>query len=127
MQGLPGLKNLLAMHIFAIRSTDSCHAVGREARKFTIDTMTHCPGVRVKYLAMAGIVFELARRPRSARRNRAADPKGKGKAKADDGVESDEFSEIENVGPEMSCIKHWKFSEVTGIKIFRKEIRNGKL
>ncbi|MCJ1284664.1 hypothetical protein MMC26_003999 [Xylographa opegraphella] len=140
MQGLPGLKNLVAMYILAIRTSDPGASIGRECRKFTIDNIWHCPQLKIKYLAMTGLVFELARRPESVAKPKrkkqvALDVKGKGKAKASDplpvaaeaSTDSDDFSEIEGAGLEMACVKHLKFADVPDIVILRKEIRTGKL
>ena len=139
MQNLRGLKNLYALNVLAIRTTDQCHSVIRECRKFTIDTLTHCPELKLKYLVMSGMVCQLARRPSSAIRSKAAAKrKGKGKEKAPlnapmtDPVDpfttdSENFSEIESGGLEMAVVKQLKFSDVEGVKIFEKEIRSGKL
>ena len=117
------------MQIYNIRTADQCQTISRESRKFTIDNITHCPELKIKYLAMSGIVFELARRPKAGKSKKPkADPKGKGKARIEEvSAESDEFSEIEGGGLEMLCVKHWKFAEVSTVTMFRKEIRTGKL
>ena len=117
------------MHIVNIRTTDQCQSISRESRKFTIDNITHCPELKIKYLAMSGLVFELARRPKSWKAKKPiADLKGKGKARSEAiSADSDDFSEIEGGGLEMACVKHLKFAEVPTVKIFRKEIRSGKL
>ncbi|MCJ1477454.1 hypothetical protein MMC13_006125 [Lambiella insularis] len=134
MQGIPGLKSLRALHLFAVRTTDPCVSITRECRKFTIDNISHCPDLKIRYLAMAGVVFELARRPHSRPTNKAADVKGKSKAMVgeanpivDPSTDSDDFSEIESGGLEIACVKHLKFAEVPSIKIFHKNIRTGKL
>ncbi|MCJ1390268.1 hypothetical protein MMC18_003126 [Xylographa bjoerkii] len=135
MQGLPGLKNLVAMYILAIRTTDPCASINRECRKFTIDNIWHCPQLKIKYLAMTGLVFELGKRPESVLKKKVVvDLKGKGKAKASDSItlpepstDSEDFSEIEGGGLEMACVKHLKFPDVPDIVIYQKEIRTGKL
>ncbi|MCJ1435352.1 hypothetical protein MMC27_004724 [Xylographa pallens] len=139
MQGLPGLKNLVAMYILAIRTSDPCAIINRECRKFTIDNIWHCPHLKIRYLAMTGLVFELARRPESGlkpkkKKKAVVDVKGKGKAKASDPIpaaeaptDSEDFSEIEGAVLEMACVKHLKFSDVPDIVILQKEIRTGKL
>jgi hypothetical protein len=133
MQGIRGLTSLIAMHVLAIRATDQCQSIGRESRKFTIDNITHCPELKIRYLAMTGVVFELARKPKSRKVKR--DRKGKGKGKAKEGevgggggeTDSDNFSEIEEGGLEMACVKHLKFTDVRWVRIFSKEVRTGKL
>ncbi|MCJ1398006.1 hypothetical protein MMC11_001203 [Xylographa trunciseda] len=136
MQGLPGLKKLVAMYILAIRTTDPCASITRECRRFTIDNIFHCPQLKIRYLAMTGLVFELGRRPGSVVKKKVVviDVKGKGKAKASDPIpvaetstDSEDFSEIEGGGLEMACVKHLKFPDVPDIVIFQKEIRTGKL
>ena len=138
MRGLPGLKSLVAMHILAIRTSEPCATIIRECRRFTIDNIGHCPQLKIRYLAMTGMVFELGvrRQSRPVRKKVVLDPKGKGKAKASDAIEtaqsstdSDDFSfsEIESGGQELVCLKHLKFPDVPDVVIFRKEIRTGKL
>lgn len=122
------------MYILAVRTTDQCASIARECRKFTIDNISHCPDLKIRYLAMAGMVFELARRPPSRITSRSADGKGKGKAtinetnlSADPLTDSDDFSEIESGGLEIACVKHLKFAEVPGVTIFHRSIRTGKI
>ena len=129
MQGLRGLGSLVAMHIINIRTADQCQSISRESRKFTIDNITHCPELKIKYLAMSGLVFELARRPKPWKAKKTVkDTKGKGKAMGEEmSADSDDFSEIEGGSLEMACVKRLEFAEVPTVKIFRKEIRTGKL
>ena len=134
MQGLPGMKSLIALYILAIRTTDHCQTIGRECRKFTIDNITHCPELKIRYLAMSGLVFELARKPKPWKPKKAVDVKGKGKAKITDHetpvetpTDSDDFSEIEGGGLEMACVKHLKYWDVPSVKMLHKQVRTGKL
>jgi len=144
MQGLRGLKSLASMHILNMRTPDQCQSLTRESRKFTIDNITHIPELKIKYLAMDNIVFELARKPSYFREKEkakaATDAQGKGKGKEKenevlgaygdgdsmtDGEEN--FSDIEAGTLEMACVKHLKFSDLPSVTIFKKEIRTGKL
>jgi hypothetical protein len=144
MQGLRGLKSLASMHILNMRTPDQCQSLARESRKFTIDNITHIPELKIKYLAMDNIVFELARKPSYIRDKEKekgtaeADAKGKGKGKEKevlgaygdgDGMTDGEedFSDIESGTLEMACVKHLKFSDLPSVTIFKKEVRTGKL
>ena len=139
MQNLRGLKNLYALNVLAVRTNDQCHSVIRECRKFTVDTLTHCPELKLRYLVMSGTVCQLARRPLWAIRSKTTGGKGKGKGKEKAAVngptnepidaltDSENFSDIESGGLEMAVVKQLKFSDVVGVKIFEKEIRSGKL
>lgn len=146
MQGLRGLKSLVAMHILNMRTPDQCASLARESRKFTIDNITHIPELKVKYLAMDNVVFELARKPSSLRKmekaKAEADAQGKGKGKGKEkeavgvygdgeadgmGDEEENFSDIEAGTLEMACVKHSKFADLPAVTIFRKDIRTGKL
>ena len=133
MQNLPGFISLIVLNIIAIRTDDHCASVVRECRKFTIDTINHCPGLKIRYLGMTNMVFEIARKPATPNMIRKSLGKSKGKAKEVDGImaqldaESDNFSDIESGGLEMAVVKHLKFCEVEDVKIFDKRIRTGKL
>ncbi|MCJ1356981.1 MAG: hypothetical protein MMC33_006977 [Icmadophila ericetorum] len=82
MQTLPGLRSLIALHILQIRTQDHCHSVTRECRKFTIDTLSHCPGLRIRYLVMQNMVWVLGPRKSGSRGSKRVkiDVKGKGKS-----------------------------------------------
>ena len=145
MQGLRGLKNLVAMHILNMRTPDpNASCLTRESRKFTIDNITHIPELKIKYLAMDNIVFELARKPNFFRDKGKgkveADAKGKGKGKEKEVVggspfgdedtmedEQESYSDIEAGTLEMACVKHLKFVDLPMITIFHKDVRTGRL
>ena len=137
MQALPGLKNLIALHIITLRNNDTCAAVIRECRKFTIDNISHHPNLRIKYLAIQSTVYQLVRRdPATLPNPLGGQSKGKGKAVADEKSRAldqhAETSVLENslnksgleLGHEKVPSRFW---EVQGVKIFEKSIRLGKL
>jgi len=143
MQGLRGLKSLVAMHILNMRTPDQCASLTRESRKFTIDNITHIPELKIKYLAMDNIVFEIARKPSffrdKGKAKAEADVKGKGKGKEKEVVNApfkdgdpmddaeENYSDIETGTLEMACVKHSKFADLPAITIFHKDVRTGKL
>ncbi|KAA6410485.1 MAG: hypothetical protein FRX48_05907 [Lasallia pustulata] len=62
MQSLPGLTALTAFRIVAFRSEDSCPWVSNELRKFTVDNLSHCPRLRLRWLGINSHVSEIRRR-----------------------------------------------------------------
>lgn len=66
MQSLPGLKSLTAFRIVAFRPEDTCPYVGNELRRFTIDNLSHCPGLKIEYVAINSNVLRIARGARGA-------------------------------------------------------------
>jgi hypothetical protein len=77
LQFMPGLTNLRALHTLQFRHEDSCVWVMREFRKFTVDTVSHNPDMKLEYLALEDMVERLVRRT-----PKKVDKKGKGKEKA---------------------------------------------
>ena len=135
---MAGLKSLIALHILSIRTDDHCTSIARECRRFTVDNITHCPTLKIKYLAMQGQVYKLIRKANSVEKPRqvAKDAKGKGKGKAaefdmsegdESGGNSEGFDEIETAGLEMASVRTMNFADIEGVRIFVKDIRVGKL
>ena len=130
-----------------IRTGDRVSALNRESRKFLLDVCHYCPHLRLKYIGMSGIVYEIGRRHKAkAQKEADKDPssdervgaistsKGKGKAKAvspdvnahEEEQEEESLSDIELGSPEVGFVKHHKFSDVPGISIFDRKIRKAR-
>ncbi|KAL7921628.1 hypothetical protein ACQKWADRAFT_294824 [Trichoderma austrokoningii] len=54
MQYVSGLVNLLAINIIHFRSHDACMSVMREILRFTVDNLSHHPGLKLEWIAMEG-------------------------------------------------------------------------
>ena len=145
MQLLPRLKTLYALHIITLRSPDRSHQLQNESISFAVDNLSHCPNMKLRYIAMVGQVVALEAKPDQFRRHlkavmdRRKDKKGKGKVPADaslnlfipttDDSGSDDVDDIlADMGAGETKLKFaTRFAEVKDVKIFSKEIRGGKL
>ncbi len=145
MQLLPHLKTLYALHIITLRSTDrSVHLQG-ESISFAVDNLSHCPEMKLRYIAILNQVIALETKPDQFRRHlkavmdRRKDKKGKGKAPADanlnffnpqtDDSGSDDVDDmLADMGAGETKLRFTtKFPDVKDVKIFSKEIRSGKV
>ena len=145
MQLLPHLKTLYALHIITLRSTDrSVHLQG-ESISFAVDNLSHCPEMKLRYIAILNQVIALETKPDQFRRHlkavmdRRRDKKGKGKAPADatlnlfnpqtDDSGSDDVDDmLADMGAGETKIRFTtRFPDVKDVKIFSKEIRLGKV
>ena len=145
MQLLPHLKSLYALHIITLRSTDRSIHSHQESINFAVDNLSHCPEMKLRYIAILNAVVALETKPDQFRRHlkavmdRRKDRKGKGKAPADgalscfipatDDSGSDDVDDIlAEMGAGETKLKfNTRFSDVRDVKIFSKEIRGGKL
>lgn len=130
MQSLPGLKSLTAFRIVAFRSEDNCPWLSSELRRFTIDNLSHCPHLRIEYLAINSAVWRIARRGISAKGKSGVQKTtalgGADASSEEDDADSSE-SEAEGVGLAMDIVANLKFYEVEGVRIFEKDVLGGKL
>lgn len=141
MQSLPGLKSLTAFRIVAFRSEDTCPWLSTELRKFTIDNLSHCPHLQIEYLAINNMVSKIARREKVVKGTHIGNKTaggigsvgmGTGVADATNGEdEEDEAdaseSEEEAGGLAMGIVANLKFCEVDGVRIFERDVLQGKL
>lgn len=109
-----------------------------ESMNFAIDSLSHCPGVKLRYLALAEQVNSLESRPDHFRGHMKAarDKKGKGKAveRIPNGHLTDDASEREIddmladvIAGEKKIRLATRFDDVKDVKIFSREIRTGRL
>jgi len=168
LQFMPGLTALRALHTIQFRTDDTCLWVMREFRKFAVDNIAHNPDMKLEYLALDTSVERLVRRkqPKTGK-EKAADKKGKGKAKGMDNTskalaeliiglgssstwgdggssssnglatpvlfEWQESSDdedpvaISKTGLKVETIEGIRFCDVTGVRIFEKDVLAGRL
>lgn len=154
MQSLPGLKSLTAFRIVAFRSEDTCPWLSTELRKFTIDNLSHCPHLKLEYLAINSAaskpVSKIGRREKRPKGPHGQDIAGDSgrvrlgigavdaisgesdSADADTDADADadadaSESEDEAAGLAMGIVASLKFCEVEGVRIFEKDVLGGKL
>lgn len=154
---MPSMESLRALHTIQFRVDDTCVWVMREFRKFTVDIVSHNPDMKLEYLALDNAVERLARRkappPKKLKDSKG---KGKAKeldlvsAKAlaelalgnsgssaswgdsanayfDLGESSDDEDGLGKSGLRIETVEGARFCDVTGVKIFEKEIITGRL
>ena len=145
IQMFAAFSNLHALHLIALRSTDRNTMLQIESLNFAVDSLSHCPGVKLRYLALADQVSSLESRPEHFRKhlkmvmNHQKDKKGKGKAvdlplpmDKEKDIEDASDRELDDVLAEVAAGEKrlrfsTRFDDVHGVKIFTREIRTGQL
>lgn len=142
MQQLPGFKKLIALQLLYLRSHDRSASLQTESLSFAADNISHLPDQKIRYLALGDHMTSIERKIDSSRKyndmkkERKQRLKGKGKGKAnlpevsslDNSSDSDDIDEMaENTTVETRLRFGVNFWEVRDIKLFRKDIRTGKL
>ena len=145
MQLLPHLRTLYALHVITLRANDRNFSLQGESISFAVDNLSHCPDMKLRYIAMMGQVMALETKPDHLRRHLKAvidkrkDKKGKGKIPADatlnlfmpavDDSGSDDVDDfLADMGAGETKLKFaTRFTDVKDVKIFSKEIRGGRL
>lgn len=150
MQFFSSLVNLRAIHILHFKNNDTCVWVMREVLKFIVDNLSHNPDLKLEWIAMENDRVDRVVRP-SEEAEEPPKKSSKGKDKAPiapaatglgfgsdafpalplDGLESESESESEDFDSgtrlRFKTMGPLQFYDVWGIKIFEKEIRNGRL
>lgn len=115
-----------------------------ESLNFAIDSLSHCPGMKLRYIAIANSVIALESKPDQHTKSkrmaseRRKDKKGKGKASPSDisslleqldnsGSDDAEEALAEVIAGESKLRLPTRFGAVEDVKIFSKQIRLGKL
>ena len=144
MQLFYGFKNLYALYLINLRSGDRSATLQSESLSFAVDSLSHCPDMKVKYIALVSQVVMLETRPPQFNKalqlvleKRNKDKKGKGKAVSDaintlmeafEDSDSDGSSEVQaDVLTGDHKIRFTSsFAVAADVKIFTREIRLGK-
>ena len=124
--------------------------LNREARKFLLDVCRYCPKLKLKYIGMSPIVYEIGPQSRAKAQKRASkvpasnmkteaksNPTGKGKERlgtvdgkamtgSNEEVGEENLTEAELDDGEVWFSRHLKYSDVPGISIFGKRIRRAR-
>ena len=145
MQLFYGFKNLYALHLINLRTADRHSMLHSESLSFAVDSLSHCPNMRIKYIALVNQVVMLETKPPQfnkalqlvmEKRNR--DKKGKGKATSDaisslmeafEDSDSDGSSEFlaDVMAGDHKIRFASNFAAANDVEIFTKKIRLGKL
>ena len=144
MQYFGAFKNLYALHLIALRSTDRNITLQNESLSFAVDSLSHCPDMKIKYIAIVNSVVALESKPEhrksrmTAALDKRKDKKGKGKAPEDsfsslleqfEDSASDEVEEAvtDFMAGETKLKVPRQFADADDVKIFSKQVRMGKL
>ena len=137
IQLLAGFKSLYALHIIALRSTDRIPVLQQESLNFGIDSLTHCPNMKIRYIALIIYIVTYEANPEFRKHlktvtERHKNAKGKGKAPAlsvPPSLDDSSCEELDDHFGELTARekKLTKFSDVRDVKIFSQRVRLGKL
>jgi len=150
MQHLSGLINLRALHIIQLRNDDTCVWVMRETKRFLIDNLSHHPHLKLEWISIddEDRVERLIRPSDLPKNEKSVSKKAKGKQKALPGgfgssgndlfpvlpppdnwdnasSDSDEDDDLQD--QRIETVDNIHFYDVWGVRIFKKEIVNGRL
>ena len=150
MQHLSGLVNLRALHIIQLRNDDTCVWVMRETKRFLIDNLSHHPHLKLEWISIddEDRVERLIRPSDLPKNEKSVSKKAKGKQKALPGgfgssgndlfpvlpppdnwdnacSDSDDDDDLQD--HRIETVDNIHFYDVWGVRIFKKEIVNGRL
>lgn len=148
MQQIAGLASLRALHIVQLRSEDTCQWVLRETKQFLVDNLSHYPSLKLEWILIGGDAEadRLVWIAPDEDRKRKEKKHGEDTATAEDvaaeadlageTTESENEDEDEDYGDEdgdeagsqkIKIIEAVPFCEVEGVRIFKREVVEGKL
>lgn len=107
----------------------------RELRKFAMDNVAHHPNMKLEYIALESTVEALVRKTvekKADKQQRAGKGKKAGEnhsSSTDETGSSDDDSDDTESSPSLKVetIENLEFYDPDGIRIFRKEVRAGRL
>ncbi len=150
MQHLGGLVSLRALHIVRLRNEDTCVWVMRECKRFLVDNLVHHPTLKLEWISIdEENLAERIVRPSDGPKKVKTKSKGKEKAthvpngvangafpvlhldawgSIGDESDIDDDDDDEDLDPQkLETMEGVLFSDVWGVKIFKKEITSGRL
>ncbi|OTA69609.1 hypothetical protein K449DRAFT_97819 [Hypoxylon sp. EC38] len=148
IQNIAGLTNLRALQLISFRTEDTCLSVMRETRRFIVDAISHHPQLKLEWLALGDDerAVRIVRKIEAPKEAKKTSIKGKEPAIGAQTnyniggpfptvpVEWDAISESEDdeedglfSGHKLELIEGFSFYDIYGIRIFKKEISNGRL
>ncbi|KAI1090651.1 hypothetical protein F5B19DRAFT_316337 [Rostrohypoxylon terebratum] len=145
LQNIAGLVNLRALQLVSFRTEDTCLSVMRETRRFIIDAVSHHPELKLEWLALGDDerVVRVVRKSVAPKQPKVT-TKGKQPATHQAGfntsgpfpvapTEWDDVSESEDDEDQQTPIQRlelnegYSFYDIYGVRIFKKEVANGRL
>ncbi|KAI8964860.1 hypothetical protein F5Y11DRAFT_314647 [Daldinia sp. FL1419] len=148
IQRIAGLSNLRALQLISFRTEDACLSVMREVRHFIVDALSFHPELKLEWLALgdSGQAVRIVRKSGAPKKQKAFLNKGKGHTPnpnqdyISDGffpiapVEWGATSESEEedyddplTRVKLELVEPFSFYDIFGVRIFKKEIANGRL
>ena len=144
---MPGMTSLRAIHINQFRVGDTCPSIMHETKQFMVDMVSHNPQMTLEYIGLNEAIERLVRRSRA--KSTKKDKKGKGKANEttkviaeallgnstwadssasfDSQASSDEEMMVGKLGLKVETVEGIRFCDVTGVRIFEKDVIGGRL
>ncbi|KAI1207984.1 uncharacterized protein F4807DRAFT_432647 [Annulohypoxylon truncatum] len=147
LQLIAGLVKLRALQLVSFRTEDTCLSVMRETRRFIVDAISHHPELKLEWLAL-GDDDRVVRVVRKAETPKQPKFTSKGKQPAtnptdysigagpfpvaptdwDDVSESEDDGEDERLPVQkLELNEGYSFYDIYGVRIFKKEVANGRL
>ena len=155
MQYFSGLVNLRAINILHFKNNDTCLWVMRETLRFIVDNLSHNPELKLEWIAMEDDRVDRVVRPSESDYHSESEDEKKGEKKdgqkvaksqsggssqpntygfpelPTEGLDSDSEGEEDafDCGTRLrfKTVGPLQFYDVWGVKIFEKEVRNGRL
>jgi hypothetical protein len=149
MRKMPKLGSLRALHIVSLRNDDTCVWVMRETKEFLLDNLSHHPEMKLEWLSIdeedkVDRIILSGDLPTKTKKKRAKKDKGKQKATTaptagdywfpvfpplsswdgDSGSDEEDEEEIRSTVERMPGVR---FYDVWDVRIFKKEVVNGRL
>ncbi|KAI1651885.1 uncharacterized protein F4817DRAFT_84318 [Daldinia loculata] len=148
IQRIAGLTNLRALQLISFRTEDTCLSVMRETRRFIVDALSFHPELKLEWLALGDDerAVRIVRKSGVPRKSKVGSNKDKKHAPSPNqdhvgnglfpvapvewGATS-ESDEDEDDDPllrvKLELVEPFSFYDIFGIRIFEKEIVNGRL
>ncbi|TVY17542.1 hypothetical protein LARI1_G005107 [Lachnellula arida] len=146
LQFMPGMTSLRALHVNQFRY-DQCASMMHEWKQLMVDVVAHTPFMKLEYIGLNEAIDRLVRRSR-VNKNAKKDKKGKGKAtdviakallgdndwtdpskRSDYQASSDEDEAVMfgELGLKVETVEDIRFYEISGVRIFEKDVIFGRL
>ncbi|KAG8528155.1 uncharacterized protein KY384_007071 [Bacidia gigantensis] len=147
LQILPAFRSLRALHLIVLRAGDRGGSIPFESLSYSIDILSQCPDLRLKYIAIGERVTDLAGHEKfrlqlknmmtsgqGGQEENQSKKKGKGKAVESLSVEPDGLSDHE-MNDKLAKVEHAqkrlrvirRFEEVESVRIFWLDLRKGRI
>ena len=131
---MTGLINLRALYFTAFRNDDQCQWAMQEVRQFIADTLAHHPKMKLEYIGLVSDLEKLERHEPKKKQEEsggantnAAGSKNAGPLQVDEEESDEGASADEDDDALLVDTVDVKFYNAFNVRIFKKEVRAGKL